>query len=118
MRSRRRCGSRSDNAIRARSDAMQICAAEPRAPVPEAQEVVFAGERCLDERRLKHYGVCENWIIQARSLQRLPTLESNAAGRRLQASWSTAGQLARSTSTACSCRSELRSPTMTCILDP
>jgi len=34
------------------------------APAIEAQEIVFAGEHCADERALKHFGVCENWIVQ------------------------------------------------------
>jgi hypothetical protein len=44
----------------------QVAAAAPGAPEAAAMELVFAGERCEDHRRLKHYGVCENWIAQAR----------------------------------------------------
>ena len=36
------------------------------APPPAEMELVFGGERCDDARQLKHYGVCENWIAQAR----------------------------------------------------
>ena len=31
-----------------------------------AQELVFMGERCLDERRLRDYGISEDFIVQAR----------------------------------------------------
>jgi hypothetical protein len=45
----------------------QVAAAAPGAPEPAAMELVFGGERCEDARSLKHYGVCENWIAQARA---------------------------------------------------
>jgi hypothetical protein len=44
-----------------------VVAAVPGAAALKEMEVVFAGEHCEDSRRLKHYGVCENWIVQART---------------------------------------------------
>ena len=85
----------------------QVAAAAPGAPEAAAMELVFAGERCEDHRRLKHYGVCENWIAQARAwLRRAPQGARvrwaaltrgdpacddplSATPRRCRASWST-----------------------------
>jgi hypothetical protein len=53
-----------------RASPPQVAAGVPGAPAPEAQELVFAGERCEDARQLKHYGVCENWLVQARAQAR------------------------------------------------
>ena len=41
-----------------------MAAQVPGAPPSTEQELIFSGERCEDARRLKHYGVCENWIVQ------------------------------------------------------
>ncbi len=42
----------------------QVAAQMEGAPAAEEQEIVFAGEHCENGRALKHYGVCENFIVQ------------------------------------------------------
>jgi hypothetical protein len=88
----------------------KVVADVPGAARMGALELVFAGERCEDARQLKHYGVCENWLVQVSSAARArpgaapAPLTRALAPSRWPALSSTRTQPGASTWTACWCR--------------